>query len=581
MKKLTAKMVSAALILLSLCSCAGNDDPKNKGQQKKGNPNIQGGMELINTLKGYPIDPTLDKAGELEGKTREYGRSEMTEPDIVWDKITGTDTPYCYDSKIKIGEGHNDLNIPGVKIYRDMRRKVKGSYSEQHIYSDNFTGLHPGYVMRGNTISNGTYASVDFVEMSPIVISGNFLPAEGADPEEVMSKEINPTRSAYSNAYKSWFQGKVEEGYVMSSVDLQEVSVNTKGGLDAEGNFTIKEALNIGFNIHSTASSMKSHVLVRFVQRLFTVSMDRPNKPFIQALDVTQLGGTKPAYVSDIHYGRICYALFSSTANSADLVASIKALFRDASGKDQGGSATGNIASVAEKSNVQFRIIGGTQKQHGDALKDATGQNLKSFLAAPINVRNAAPISFVLRFVDDNARVRVVYRGEETYQEVIFIPYTAKKLYYGAQVSEIKVKNKSWSHANVYGEVFLSIPQADKVHLFKADQNQYIRIPNDQQWHSVKAQTSKHSLTIDMTKRATSEWIEYLGWSIGLKVDLYSAPDRNEHKGSKLGSVTIYKPIRDFIYDCQQGYMDVKVGAPGVLDTWAEVRIALDEMIVE
>ncbi|MDD7557857.1 MAG: thiol-activated cytolysin family protein [Porphyromonas somerae] len=556
-----------------------DETPNNPGENpdNPNNPNLLTGDAIINTLRTYAVPNGMIKGDDTQGKKVVEVKSLPGDGKIYNNNGVLTDPNIGNEP----GGGYEgDKLLDGVKLYRNKKRYEKATYSEPLVLAQYLESVYPGMVLKSDQITNGAFATVAQYAVNPIKISGNWLATQGTDATSLKSKVIDvPSTSAYRDALIDVFQGFPEESAVKTTLDIQEVDISHEGGISAK--YNQKTLMDLGFELDANVSKHKSHLLVRFVQNLFTVSMDLPQFGLLHNINTEGLNGYKPVYVSDIHYGRICYALFSSDALAVDLRASIEAMQKMIFGMSQGGGGSFNYSHVMDNSQVQYVVIGGSQQDHTALMTSGTG--LKNILAQPINIRNAAPIAINLRFVDDNSRARVMKAVEMPLQEAIFIPNKQNTLEFGAQLTGIKATYALFKQANVAGVVTIKIPTAtghQTITLLNNTKKNPLIIETGDSFRDVRNSTNKESARILLSSFLNKDKAGYYDQPVEIHVKLNFAGMNGLIDGKELIELNIKKPLRDFIFDCQDGVLQVETKGLGAgINYSVALDISLDPVV--
>lgn len=556
-----------------------DETPNNPGENpdNPNNPNLLTGDAIINTLRTYAVPNGMFAGDDTQGKKVVETKSLPGDGKIYNNNGVLTDPNIGNEP----GSGYEgDKLLDGVKLYRNKKRYEKATYSEPLVLAQYLESVYPGMVLKSDQITNGAFATVAQYAVNPITISGNWLATQGTDATSLKSKVIDvPSTSTYRDALIDVFQGFPEESAVKTTLDIQEVDISHEGGISAK--YNQKTLMDLGFELDANVSKYKSHLLVRFVQNLFTVSMDLPQFGLLHNINTEGLNGYKPVYVSDIHYGRICYALFSSDALAVDLRASVEAMQKMIFGMSQGGGGSFNYSHVMDNSQVQYVVIGGSQQDHTALMTSGTG--LKNILAQPINIRNAAPIAINLRFVDDNSRARVMKATEMPLQEAIFIPNKQNTLEFGAQLTGIKATYAKFKKANVAGEVTIKIPTAvghKTITLLNNTKKNPLIIETSDSFRDVRNSTNKESARILLSSFANKDKAGYYDQPVEIHVKLNFAGMNGLIDGKELIELNIKKPLRDFIFDCQDGVLQVETKGLGAgINYSVALDIRLDPVV--
>lgn len=149
------------------------------------------------------------------------------------------------------------------------------------------------------------------------------------------------------------------------------------------------------------------------MQTYYTLDVDRPSSPSSWYSEVPRgMGEFTPVYVSSVKYGRMAMLIFESTAKVTELEAALKASFN-------GAVVSGSLNITAEHkktwSQTKFDgiVVGGDSESGGNLIDgiDSFNDWVKKGTRYDANSA-AAPLSYTLRFLDDNSVAKVVLSGE-------------------------------------------------------------------------------------------------------------------------------------------------------------------------
>jgi listeriolysin O len=180
----------------------------------------------------------------------------------------------------------------------------------------------------------------------------------------------------------------------------------------------------------------KSHVLVKVVQKFFTITYEDPDDGFngVFTDDITRQelerytgDGNPICYVSSVSYGRIYYLLIESEADSRALEISAHATYKNM----VEASASVEQVEMMKHSKITVCQYGGNATDGiGAAIKFSHDELLK-FLqkGAEFGEDNVgAPISFAVKHLYDNSLVHMVNTLEYDYTQTTFVPDKSDEL---------------------------------------------------------------------------------------------------------------------------------------------------------
>lgn len=183
--------------------------------------------------------------------------------------------------------------------------------------------------------------------------------------------------------------------------------------------------------------SIKSRLLVRFVQRYFTVDMDTPDSPCALFDTLPDLSGfgTSPMYVSSVTYGRVAYMMIESSSSMDSTAWAVKASY-DGFGYDGGLHVNSKAINIMNSANIRGFILGGSGS---DAVGGINGfEGLKKYIldgGNPSATSPGAPIGYRFKNLVDNSDVKIVLASEYTVRscdnvgEVVDAPGLASEIF--------------------------------------------------------------------------------------------------------------------------------------------------------
>jgi hypothetical protein len=157
-----------------------------------------------------------------------------------------------------------------------------------------------------------------------------------------------------------------------------------------------------------------------FVQRLFTIAVDLPERPGslfadgVTGADLQALGisaSNLPLYIDSVSYGRILMFSFTSSASRQRIEAALEFSYNSPIGGVDGFSET-DLRQTLSTARIEVFALGGPNTGVQNLIRDG---NLSSYFEAPLAINQVEPISFTLRNLGDNRLAKV---GDTTSYEV-------------------------------------------------------------------------------------------------------------------------------------------------------------------
>jgi hypothetical protein len=278
------------------------------------------------------------------------------------------------------------------------------------IYSPDSEILYLGSLLTGQGYVGGigTLDELPIRQRAPLTISIDLL-AEN-NTRVVENPDLSTVKQAIGGLIEEATNTGLVAGANISSTIRESHSVE-QGALSIGLSARYMNA-SVKANLETSRSDEQTSLQIRFLHRMFTVSMVLPQTPgelfsdqFTQArLDEQVAAGrigpdNVPVYVSSIVYGRMLVATMTSSSSQKEMEAALKASY-DA--VIAGGEATLTQAQrdLLEESEIKIVAIGGSAAAVEQMLR--TG-NLKDYFNIEAPLTTAVPLSYTMRSVSDNA----------------------------------------------------------------------------------------------------------------------------------------------------------------------------------
>jgi hypothetical protein len=159
-----------------------------------------------------------------------------------------------------------------------------------------------------------------------------------------------------------------------------------------------------------------------FVQRLFTVAIDLPERPAslfadaVSAADLVALGigaDNLPLYIDSVSYGRILIFSFTSSDSRERIAAALEFSYNSPVGGVD-GFAEAELQETLSTARIEVFALGGPNTGVQNMIRAG---NLAAYFEAPLAVNQVEPISFTLRNLGDNRLARVASTTEYDVKE--------------------------------------------------------------------------------------------------------------------------------------------------------------------
>lgn len=452
----------------------------------------------------------------------------------------------------------------GIYITRTRMYEAGIAYDQHLLFNPINSYLYPGHVFVGNTIATGEYLPVKDQVINTIRIAPDFTPVR---PSTDFAKEYDDIRyTDYMQALQLWRSQDVRTPSASSTFAVDEVHSRIELGLKGNFNFSFQGG-SVGISPDFNFTQDKVHVLVRFVQKLFSVGMDIPKGGILKDVDPKYLNGVVPVYVSDIYYGRMVYAVFSSTSAIADLRAALKASFQQGSVDLQM-----KYKEILETSDVQAVLVGGDATIHSQVLNGWSA--LKKALARPVEISTAAPISFSMRYADDDSAAKTHYTDKYPVKESHFIP-TCQSITFTFRASHILGVESDSEDVRMHGTCVLKTPAGEDITLFERPSNEYIKTQTKQGFQYIGDITSKVQVTIERPAgMSMKDFMETQEITVTTNL-MHNIGGLGVLNGASLGTSSQKMTLEDLIFFAEDGDVSFATRANRLRDFRGALRFEL------
>ena len=169
--------ISVALFAMTLGSCSQDEQLiEQKGEQQNESKLLDTQADIQNFLRTLPLAPNMSRA---------------TAP------VSPNDgTPVPVDENAPVLENEGVLNgIPGNWVKTTRRYKMTQTFDENFLFDPTVDIIYPGCVLKGGTISNGTYAMITSHQTGDVTFSISLSPANPAQANETSATIPNIRKS--------------------------------------------------------------------------------------------------------------------------------------------------------------------------------------------------------------------------------------------------------------------------------------------------------------------------------------------------------------------------------------------------
>ena len=295
------------------------------------------------------------------------------------------------------------------------------------MYNPDASVLWPGALIRGGShLKSGSLEllAVSREKRAPLGISiqgGGVLGIPGGVSTVVDQPVGSTIREGINQIVANTLGADVAVGAGFSSFTSVESFSSTqtllKLGLDAR-----YLGAEVSGRLNYKRSADQHTYTAYFVQRLFTVSIDLPEKPSslfadsVTASDLQSLGisaDNLPLYIDSVSYGRILMFSFTSSASKKKIAAALEFSYNAPVGGVDAFSEA-ELKETLSTARIEVFALGGPNTGVQNLIRDG---NLKSYFETPLSINQVEPISFTLRNLGDNRLAKVANTTEYDVKE--------------------------------------------------------------------------------------------------------------------------------------------------------------------
>ncbi len=432
-------------------------------------------------------------------------------------------------------------NISGIMINKTQMYNASTIHDEFLFFNPNENQIYPGNVLAGNTISNGSFIPVKNAEVEDLAITADLTPQGGPAFTQVVP---NISWSSYQALLQQWRSIPSAEPSATTEYRVQEIQnekdFSARFGLNFNG-----APVQVGLNFEAHHNKKKTHVLVSFIQKLFTVST-APKNCILKSADVNSFNGVMPVYVSSIHYGRMAFALISTDHTYNEVTAALNLVFPKVN--NLGTDLQIKYKSILDEAVITQTSIGGTMQDH-QAIMTGGWEGFKKAIGNPIPMSAAAPIAYNLKYVNDNSVARILTSNSYPVTQSLFVP-TCNSINFKFAPQSIKGKALNKSPLFLYGECYITLPNGQRIDLLNITRDKAIRANSDT-FTTLEGVARPVDVIIerpsDMSMKA------FLDQSITVTTSMHNTGSHGVVVGDDLGTTTITVQLKDLLFDAKDG----------------------------
>lgn len=350
----------------------------------------------------------------------------------------------------------------GVVLCTNKKVSLERELSEMAILRPTAGVVFPGALVRANRqLTDGTPEAV-MLARAPVRLTLD-LPGLGAEGTREVQPLFSDVNIALQAMLDRWEQLAASGGYTNSARSFQTIS---------KAYSSDQLALDLGFSARWSSGEVQAQlkvdgarernvVVAYFRQIYYSVTMDTPAEPGalfaagVTPADLARAGldaKNPPAYVASVDFGRII--LVKMETSSSHLRTDAEGALRQATGDKQvSADLKAKYEKIARESTFTVIVIGGAAE--GSArIQSVEDLNLlpKMINEGLVYSRRtpAAPVSYTVRMLKDNAPAKIGFTTEYNQQEcVVYESASVKIRHSGAYVAKFSV---TWEQPDASGK---------------------------------------------------------------------------------------------------------------------------------
>lgn len=445
-------------------------------------------------------------------------------------------------------------NINGIIINQKKVYNAGFAFDEMSIFNPSANQIYPGSVFVGSSVTNGKFLNLRSTVGDVNWTASGLIPQNSAD--QFARNVIDPKASDYNTTIQGWMATPSMPLATTTTFEVNEVSNSKELGIKIGIGFDsddIKAKLDLSVN----QERMKTHVLVKAVQKAFSIALDVPDAKtsILKTAKVEDMDGVMPVYVSEVFYGRLAYAVISSNHEYHEVVAALNLNLPGGENEKIDINLANKYKEILDASVSKTYIIGGSSEEHGYGLSNGW-EGFKKALGAPLMPYTAKPVAYTLRYVNDNSVARVVMMSDYVLNESYFIP----------DMTELKVTfDPATARAKAAGRAPLFLYGTVKIKSADAGENAWVTIFDHSISNFIKLDDGSTNADISGDPEVEFTIKRPSGMSmkdfLALKVDVSSEFSLTESTGRArtdyFGIVKKQITVKDLIFSGLRGALNV------------------------
>ena len=310
------------------------------------------------------------------------------------------------------GEGMNSIDSSSQQLH------LTKVFEKLIAFNPNSDCLYPGSLIQGKSLPDGVLNPIGVQARTPITLTVTDLVL--SDPTAKYSVVVNkPALDSVTNAISSIIHARLQTQQPAQISYLKtEMHSIQEAFLKLDGSYSwLSNSVNASFS--ETTKSYKTKIVLRFIQKYYTVSCNPPSSPIsffdrvVKYDDLTTYinAGNPPVYISSVVYGRELWMEIQTDYEEDEMLKTLSATFSGLGGKGD-LNITDSQKEVIDNSSIQIYGIGGSGIAALKVLA-VTSQNLDAvneYFIQGANYSAESPgviISYTVRYLRDNSVARV------------------------------------------------------------------------------------------------------------------------------------------------------------------------------
>ena len=327
------------------------------------------------------------------------------------------DQPDPLEEPNPIGEPEEvESNDPSY-ICTEQQYKAAPEFNEQICLDPGSDVIWIGAIVDGESIPTGEYTPIT-AKRGPLTFSVSLENLGGSPSITVDEASLSKVRNGVQEILSQNVTGSTPAYISFTNEQVySEQQLKVAVGASYKSGFT-----NVSANFNFAREDIQTRILVKFIQKYYTVDIDIPEKPsdfFAPSVNWEDLeaqitGSTSPMYVSSISYGRMALFSFESSQSSTEVEANLETAF-----KGFGGEVSVEVQAardyLSQNTTIRATIIGGSG---ADAVGTINGfQGLLTYIEEGGDYSKdspGAPLAYKLRYLSNNSIGNIVMATEYT-----------------------------------------------------------------------------------------------------------------------------------------------------------------------